>query len=78
MTSLQDFIIKESEWAYDKCNGFAILKPEFLDHEDEWIHMLTDQGWTIENHLKFQRLVHRLNRQSPIFHHSIFVQVHDL
>ena len=43
MTSLQDFIIKESGWAYDKCNGFAILKPEFLDHEDEWIHMLTDQ-----------------------------------
>lgn len=54
MISLQDFIINESGWAYDKCNGFAILKPEFLDHEDEWIHMLTDQGWAIENHLKFQ------------------------
>ena len=40
MTSLQDFIIKESGWAYDKCNGFAILKPEFLDHEDEWIHSM--------------------------------------
>ena len=54
MISLEDFIIMESNWAYDKCNGFAILKPEFLDHEDEWKKIIKDQGWTIENHLKFQ------------------------
>lgn len=54
MISLEDFIIMESNWAYDDCNGFAILKPEFLDHEDEWKKMITDQGWEIKNHLKFQ------------------------
>lgn len=31
----------------DQTNGFCILKPEFLDHEDDWKNMLTNNGWRI-------------------------------
>ena len=31
----------------DQMNGFCILKPEFLDHEEDWKNMLTNNGWRI-------------------------------
>ena len=31
----------------DQVNGFCILKPEFLDHEDDFKNMLTNNGWRI-------------------------------
>ena len=31
----------------DQVNGFCILKPEFLDHEDDFKKMLTNNGWRI-------------------------------
>lgn len=43
MKSLKDFI-KES---VNEINGFAILKPGFLEHEDEFIKMLNNNGWSI-------------------------------
>lgn len=31
----------------DQINGFCILKPEFLDHEDDFVKILTNNGWKI-------------------------------
>jgi len=31
----------------DQINGFCILKPEFLDHEDDFKNILTNNGWRI-------------------------------
>jgi nucleoside-diphosphate kinase len=31
----------------DQVNGFCILKPEFLEHEDDFKNMLTNNGWRI-------------------------------
>ena len=31
----------------DQVNGFCILKPEFLDHEDDFKNMLVNNGWRI-------------------------------
>lgn len=36
--------IKESSL---EVNGFCILKPEFLSHEDDWYKMLENNGWQI-------------------------------
>lgn len=30
-----------------KVNGFAILKPEFLDHEDDFLTLLKNSGWRV-------------------------------
>lgn len=30
-----------------KVNGFTILKPEFLDHEDEFLTLLKNSGWRV-------------------------------
>jgi len=43
MKSLQQFIIE----AATEVNGFCILKPGFLDHEDDWYKMLQNGGWQI-------------------------------
>jgi len=37
--------IKETKDDY--LNGFVILKPEFLDHSDEWLKILQDNEWDI-------------------------------
>lgn len=39
------FFINESHEG--QMNGFCILKPEFLDHEDDFLKMLTNNGWQI-------------------------------
>lgn len=39
------FFVKESHEC--QMNGFCILKPEFLDHEDDFLKMLTNNGWQI-------------------------------
>ena len=33
-------------------NGFCVLKPEFLEYEDDWINMLKNNGWTIVQKVK--------------------------
>lgn len=33
--------------AVSEINGFCILKPEFLDHIDDWVKMLQNNGWQI-------------------------------
>lgn len=33
-------------------NGFCVLKPEFLNYEDDWINMLKNNGWTIVQKVK--------------------------
>ena len=40
----QIFLLKEET---NQINGFVILKPEFLDHEDEFIKLLNNNGWNI-------------------------------
>lgn len=49
MLSLSNYIeskrISESKENY--VNGFVILKPEFLDHSDEWLKILQDNEWDI-------------------------------
>jgi len=45
MISLKDYIINESKEDY--VNSFAILKPEFLEHEEAWLKMLEDDEWDI-------------------------------
>lgn len=36
----------ESE-SVSKLNGFCILKPEFLDHEEDFLKMLSNNGWKV-------------------------------
>lgn len=31
----------------NEVNGFCILKPEFLEHEEDFCNMLTNNGWKI-------------------------------
>lgn len=38
------FLIKESS---NEINGFAILKPEFLDHEEDFLTLLKNNGWNV-------------------------------
>jgi len=39
-------------------NGFCVLKPEFLNYEDDWINMLKNNGWTIVQKVK-KKLTHK-------------------
>ena len=43
MKTLVQYIIE----ALGEVNGFCILKPEFLDHEEDFCTMLTNNGWKI-------------------------------
>lgn len=43
MKRLQQYIIE----AVSEVNGFCILKPEFLGHEEDFIKMLENNGWNI-------------------------------
>jgi nucleoside diphosphate kinase len=36
----------ESE-SVSKLNGFCILKPEFLNHEEDFLKMLSNNGWKV-------------------------------
>ena len=45
----QSFLIKENE---NQLNGFVILKPGFLDHEEEFIKLLNNNGWDIIQKVK--------------------------
>ena len=38
--------------SWDELNGFAILKPEFLSKEEQWIDMLKNNGWQIIKKVK--------------------------
>ena len=38
------FMIKENT---NQVNGFVILKPEFLDHEDDFLTLLKNNGWNV-------------------------------
>ena len=44
MLSLSQYIKETKD---DYLNGFVILKPEFLDHSDEWLKILQDNEWDI-------------------------------
>lgn len=46
MKRLLDYII-ESEEKEKKFNGFAILKPEFLDNRKDFEQLLKDNDWSI-------------------------------
>lgn len=48
MKKIVDYI-KE---ALSEINGFCILKPEFLDHEEEFCKMLNNNGWQIIQKVK--------------------------
>lgn len=43
MKSLKQYILEYSL----EVNGFCILKPGFLDHEDDWCNLLKNNGWQI-------------------------------
>ena len=47
MKSLTNYICEAMQ---KKFNGFAILKPEFLDVQDDFEDMLEDAGWDITNY----------------------------
>ena len=47
MKSLTNYICEAMQ---KKFNGFAILKPEFLDIKDDFEDMLEDAGWDITNY----------------------------
>ena len=47
MKSLTNYICEAMR---KKFNGFAILKPEFLDVQDDFEDMLEDAGWDIINY----------------------------
>ena len=33
-------------------NGFVILKPEFLDHEEDFLKLLDNNGWKVIQKMK--------------------------
>jgi len=47
MKSLQKFIY-ESEETSKPINAFIILKPEFLEYQQEWLDKIMDSGWTVK------------------------------
>ena len=51
MKQLSEYI-KES--LNNEVNGFAILKPGCMDHEDDWYKMLQNNGWDIIQKRKFK------------------------
>lgn len=44
MKSLTQFILESKNL---ELNGFCILKPEFLDHEEDFLALLKNNGWKI-------------------------------
>lgn len=53
MISLVKYLL-ESKKNEVKYNGFAILKPEFLDKQDEFEQKLEDNGWKISDLTKIK------------------------
>lgn len=53
MISLRDFILENTETS-NEVNGFAILKPEFLSHKEDWLNMLKNNGWQIVQTKQFK------------------------
>ena len=51
MKSLTNYICEAMQ---KKFNGFAILKPEFLDVQDDFEDMLEDNGWKISDLTKIK------------------------
>lgn len=51
MKSLTNYICEAMQ---KKFNGFAILKPEFLDIQDDFEDMLEDNGWKISDLTKIK------------------------
>lgn len=51
MKSLTNYICEAIQ---KKFNGFAILKPEFLDIQDDFEDMLEDNGWKISDLTKIK------------------------
>ena len=51
MKSLTNYIYEAMQ---KKFNGFAILKPEFLDIQDDFEDMLEDNGWKISDLTKIK------------------------
>ena len=51
MKSLANYICEAMQ---KKFNGFAILKPEFLDIQDDFEDMLEDNGWKISDLTKIK------------------------
>lgn len=49
MKSLGQFI---TEVESSEVNGFCVLKPEFLSHTDDFLKMLSNQGWTVVQKIK--------------------------
>lgn len=49
MISLTQYILMESKKKEVPSNGFAILKPGFLDLQDDFEKKLADSGWTISD-----------------------------
>jgi nucleoside-diphosphate kinase len=45
MKSLLQFILESSDNL--ELNGFCILKPEFLEHEEDFLALLQNNGWQI-------------------------------
>lgn len=45
MKSLLQFILESSDNL--ELNGFCILKPEFLDHEEDFLALLQNNGWQV-------------------------------
>lgn len=53
----------------DKVNGFAILKPEFLDYESDFESLLTTDGWKIVKKKK-QKLSQDQAHELYAIHHG--------
>jgi nucleoside-diphosphate kinase len=49
----QTFLIKESA-SSNEVNGFVILKPEFLNHEEDFLTLLKNNGWDVIQKVKKQ------------------------
>lgn len=50
MKPLFEYLLENLE--QDQINGFCILKPGFLDHEEDWLNMLQNNGWNIIQKVK--------------------------
>ena len=50
MRHLHNYIKENLE--QDQINAFCILKPDFLDHEEDWLNMLNNNGWKVIQKVK--------------------------
>ena len=64
MKSLNQFIYEVEN---NEVNGFCVLKPEFLSHTDDFLKLLSNNGWTVVQKIK-KKISHDTAKKLYLMH----------